>query len=140
MQLQHKIIITLLPLGQFNCAPPLTKPISTVKQHMQEVIIPASNVLFAAAGETPKNDAEWGKVKSSALALVDSGKWLFAYPLTIDSQPWLQATQNLVDAAQTTVKAATVKDADTVAVAGNILYQACESCHAVYLNKLVKIE
>lgn len=128
-------IIAILPLGLANCACPLIQSGTTVKRHMQEVAVPASNAVFAVAGETPKDDAEWKNVRANALAVVDSGEWLLDYPSTGDSQVWRQAAKNLADAAKAAATAADAKDADNVATAGNRLYEACESCHASYLNK-----
>lgn len=136
MQLR-KSLVALLLLGLASCASPLIASNTTVKQHMQEVIIPASNAVFAVAGEAPKDDAEWENVRVNALALVDSGEWLLAYPPTLESKIWRQSAKDSIDAANAAVKAAEAKDSDNVAVAGNTLYEACESCHASYLNKPV---
>ncbi len=102
---------------------------------MQEITIPASNVVFAVAGTEPKDDNEWKNVRANALVLVDSGEWLLAYPAKANQQPWQEAARNMLDAAKKAALAAEAKQAENVADAGNSLYEACESCHATYLNK-----
>jgi cytochrome c556 len=135
--LLRKSLVALLPLGLASCAQPRVAPHATVKQHMQEITIPASNSVFAVAGKEPQADNEWKHVKANALALVDSGEWLMTYPSQVDQQPWLEAARNMVDAAKKAAQAAEAKQAENAAEAGNSLYEACESCHAAYLHKPV---
>jgi hypothetical protein len=125
----------LLAVVLANCAQPLLKSDVSVKQHMLAVTIPASTVVFAVAGQAPKEAAEWQAVKANALALVDSGAWLLAHPPAVASQHWLQTAKNMVDAAQAAATATETKDAESVANAGNTLYETCANCHAEYLNK-----
>jgi|APLak6261659701_1056019.scaffolds.fasta_scaffold07913_2 cytochrome c556 len=133
----RRIIVALLALGIASCAHLFTGSNATVKQHMQEVTIPASNTVFAVAGEAPKDDAEWKIVRASALALAESGQWLLDNAPKADSQIWRKTAKDLADAAKAAALAAEAKDSDNVSVAGNTLYEACESCHASYLNKPV---
>jgi len=133
----RKTIVALLALEIASYGQFLTASNATVKQHMQEITVPASNAVFAVAGEAPKNDAEWKTVRTNALALVESGQWLLDNAPTADSQIWRKATKNLADAAKAAALAAKAKDTDNVSVAGNTLYEACESCHASYLKKPV---
>lgn len=128
-------LIAMLPLGLANCAHPLIQSGATVQQHMQQVTVPAANTVFAVAGTEPKDDNEWATVKTHALALEDSGAWLLAYPAQVDQQRWQEAAGNMRDAAKKAAIAADAKDADSVISAGNTLYEACESCHAVYLTQ-----
>lgn len=131
----RKTIAAFLALGIASCAHLLTGPDATVKQHMQEVTVPASDAVFAVAGETPKDDAGWKNVKTSALALADSGQWLLDNAPTADPQIWRKTAKDLADAAKAAALAAEIKDSDNVSAAGNTLYEACESCHASYLKK-----
>ena len=105
-----------------------------VKTHMKDVTVPASNMVFAVANETPKNNEEWRNVKANALALVESGKWLLKTPF--ENEPiWKQATEQMMNAAKSVAKATETKDTEKAIDAGDALYTACETCHAVYLNK-----
>jgi cytochrome c556 len=134
MPLRKTVVALLLALGIAGCACPLINSNITVKQHMHAVTIPASNIVFAVASEAPKDDAEWENVRVNALALIDSGEWLLESAPTVDSQIWRQSAKDLIDAANAAVRAAEAKDTDNASVAGNTLYEACESCHASYLN------
>ena len=65
---------------------PITKPVASVKQIMQGIVDPATNVVFGAVSSTstkagvietaPKTDREWELVGNSAAALVESGNLL----------------------------------------------------------------
>lgn len=111
------------------------KPVATVKQIMQGITIPASNTVFAVAGETPADDAAWHAVEVSALAVAESGNLLLMKPRAVDEGDWRQFTTALIDAAARAAEAARSKDAEKASLAGDDLYNTCEQCHAKYLPK-----
>lgn len=136
MQLQKALGFAVLffSIAKVSIAAKPNETNAEVKTHMKDVIVPASNTVFAVANETPKNDEEWRKVKVNALALVESGKWLLKTPF--ENQPiWKQATEQMMNAAKSVAKATETKDTEKVIDTGDVLYAACEACHAVYLNK-----
>jgi len=111
------------------------KPVATVKQVMLGITIPASNAVFAVAGEAPKDDAGWQAVEASALAVAESGNLLLMKPRAVDDQEWKQYALALVDAGAKAAEAARAKDADRTSIAGDDLYNTCEQCHAKYMPK-----
>jgi hypothetical protein len=111
------------------------KPIATVKQVMLGITVPASNAVFAVAGEAPKDDAGWQAVEASALAVAESGNLLLMKPRAIDDPEWKQFALALVDAGAKAAEAARSKDAEKTGIAGDVMYNVCEQCHAKYLPK-----
>jgi hypothetical protein len=111
------------------------KPVATVKQVMLGITIPASNAVFAVAGEAPKDDAGWQAIEASALAVAESGNLLLMKPRAVDDKEWKQFALALVDAGAKAAEAARAKDADKASTAGDDLYNTCEQCHAKYMPK-----
>ena len=111
------------------------KPVATVKQVMHAITIPASNAVFAVAGEAPADDAAWQAVEAHALAVAESGNLLLMKPRLIDENEWKQYALALVDAGARAAEAARAKDADKTSLAGDDMYGVCEQCHAKYLPK-----
>jgi hypothetical protein len=111
------------------------KPVATVKQVMLGITVPASNAVFAVAGEAPKDDAGWQAVEASALAVAESGNLLLMKPRAVDDPEWQQFALALVDAGAKAAEAARSKDAEKTGTAGDDMYNVCEHCHAKYLPK-----
>ena len=110
--------------------PPIPfKSIATVKQLMNALTVPASNVVFGAAGEPPKDDEDWLNVERNALALAESGNLLMLPGRARDDTEWRQQSVALIEAATLAVAAAEAKNAGKLAEAGDAIYAACESCH-----------
>ena len=120
------------PAGAANDA---FKPVATVKQVMLGITIPASNAVFAVAGEAPADDAGWQAVEASALAVAESANLLLMKPRAVDDEEWKQYSYALIDAGVRAAEAARAKDVDKTSVAGDDMYTACEQCHAKYLPK-----
>jgi len=110
------------------------RPIATVGQIMQTMIVPFSDAVFMAASEPPKTDAGWAAVGGSALALAESGNLLMVGPRARDKAEWMKMARQQVDAAAAVMKAAADKDADALSSTGDALYETCESCHMRYMN------
>jgi hypothetical protein len=111
------------------------KPVATVKQVMLGITMPASNAVFAVAGEAPADDAAWQAVKASALAVAESGNLLLMKPRAKNDQEWNQFALALVDAGVKAAEAARTKNAEATGTAGDDMYTVCEQCHAKYLPK-----
>ena len=119
--------------GDTAAASDAFKPVATVKQVMLGITIPASNAVFAVAGEAPADDAGWQAVEASALAVAESGNLLLMKPRAVDDREWKQYALALVDAGARAAEAARAKDAEKTSVAGDDMYNACEGCHAKYM-------
>jgi hypothetical protein len=119
------------------------EPIGTLKQVMRGVVLPNSDILFSVAQTPPKNDKEWAVVQDSAIAIAESAA-LISMPgrllsngqkVPLARPDWIKFTQELVDAANATYKAAQTKSQDVVTVSLDRLSNACDSCHEVYRDK-----
>jgi hypothetical protein len=111
------------------------KPVATVKQVMLGITIPASNAVFAVAGEAPADEAGWQAVEASAMAVAESGNLLLMKPRAVDDQQWKQFALALVDAGSKAAEAARAKNAELTGVAGDDMYNVCEQCHVQYMKK-----
>jgi hypothetical protein len=111
------------------------KPVASIKQVMLGITVPASNAVFAVAGEVPADDAAWQNVEASALAVAESGNLLLMKPRAKDDAEWTQFAQALVDAGVKAAEAARTKNAEATGTAGDDMYNVCEQCHAKYLPK-----
>jgi hypothetical protein len=111
------------------------KPVATVKQVMLGITVPASNAVFAVAGEAPKDEAGWQAVEASALAVAESGNLLLMKPRALEDPEWKQFALALVDAGAKAAEAARSKDAEKTGIAGDDMYNVCEQCHAKYFPK-----
>ena len=110
------------------------RPIATVRQIMEAMIVPFSDEVVQAASEPPTTDAQWTKVQGAALALAESGNLLMIGPRARDKAEWMKMARRQVDAAAAVMKAAAAKDADALSSTGDALYETCESCHTRYMN------
>jgi len=111
------------------------KPVASVKQVMLGITVPASNAVFAVAGEAPADEAGWTSVEASALAVAESGNLLLMKPRAKDDPEWKQFALALVDAGVKAAEAARSKNAEATGIAGDDMYNVCEQCHAKYLPK-----
>ena len=111
------------------------KPVATAKQVMLGITVPASNVVFAVAGEAPADDAAWQAVEASALAVAESGNLLLMQPRAVDEHEWRQFALALIDAGAGAAAAARAKDVEKTGIAGDDMYTVCEQCHEKYLPK-----
>ena len=105
---------------------------ATVKEVMLAMTIPASDAIFSAAFETPKDAQAWKDVRQSALTLAESGTLLMSGERAKDNSTWLDMSRALVAQAQAALKAIDAKDPDALATAGDDLYVTCKTCHDRY--------
>jgi len=119
------------------------EPVGTLKQVMRGIVLPNSDILFSVAQTPPKNDKEWAVVQDSAIALAESAA-LISMPgrllsngqkVPLEHADWVKFTQELVDAANASYKAAQTKNQDVVTVSLDRLSNACDRCHEVYRDK-----
>jgi len=127
-------IALLLASGVARAQQPTLKPIATVRQLMQAMIVPFSDAVFDAAFEPPKTDAQWTAVRATALALAESGNLLMIGRRARDEGEWMRMARDEVDAAEAVIKAIDAKNATALAAAGDVLYETCDTCHARYMH------
>jgi hypothetical protein len=114
--------------------PATIKPIASVRQIMEMMIVPFSDAIFHAASEPPKTAKEWTDLRGTAVALAESGNLLMIGSRARDKGEWMKMARQEVDAAEAVLKALDAKDADKLSAAGDALYETCENCHTRYLR------
>jgi len=107
---------------------------ATVKQVMQTMTEPSSEVIFTAASEPPKDQQQWEAVRKSAVVLAESGRLLMTGGRAKDNTTWMEMARALVNQAEATLKAAEAKNSDALSKAGDDVYLTCETCHARYMD------
>lgn len=107
----------------------------TVKQVMLTMTIPASDAIFSAASEPPKDPQAWLELRKNVLTLAESGDLLMTGGRAKDTTAWMEMARALVTQARATLKAVDARNADALAQAGDDVYTTCETCHAKYMEQ-----
>lgn len=118
------------------------RPVASVAQIMNGIVIPASTVVYEAVSTTvtaagieeiaPKNDLEWEMVAANSAALIEAGNLMLMPGHAVDNEQWTAITREFMDAAGLALKAAQAKDKDAFLGAGSTLNETCDKCHERY--------
>lgn len=108
------------------------RPVASVTQLMQAMVIPASSTLFDVARNVPETDEAWADVRNQAVILAESGNLLMMGDRAQGSDVWISTSKALVEAGAAALKAAEGKDVAAIADVGNQIIEACESCHETH--------
>jgi len=128
--------LSLLFLAQTGAAQaPTYEPVGTILQLMNGIIVPASNAVFKAPNDPPKDDKEWAVIQNNALLLAESGNLLIVPGRAKDDGEWIKDSRALIDAGSVALKAANAKDIDGVTLAGDPILASCSGCHHRYDSK-----
>ena len=111
------------------------RPVASVAQIMQAMVVPSSNSLFDVARHAPESDEQWAAVRNSAVLLAESGNLLLMGKRSKDTAVWRETSLALVDAGAAALRAAEAKDAAAVIEAGNLMVDACETCHETHWDR-----
>jgi cytochrome c553 len=106
--------------------------VGNMSQLMIDVIYPTSDAIFYVERNPPKNDQDWGVLRTNALTLAESGNLLMMGARARDQGDWIKDAKLLVDAGNAAYKAARAKDLNAVAAVNDQLYAACVTCHQQY--------
>ena len=93
------------------------------------MVVPASNKLFDVPRNVPEDDSGWADVRHSAVLLAESGTLLMRDGRAEDSDIWAATSRALAEAGEAALKAARARDPEAIGEAGNLLIDACETCH-----------
>ena len=126
--------VIVLLTGTVAVAQSTFQPIATVRELMERIIVPTSDMVFGVAGEAPKDGEGWTALGNSALTLAESGNLLLMSTPSGDKGVWSEQSKALRAAAAAAYKAANAKDADAVIEAGDKIYETCAGCHEQYLK------
>jgi cytochrome c556 len=105
------------------------KAAPSVMEVMMTMTVPASDAIFSAASDPPKDDAQWVALRPNARTLADSGRALATMDRAKDTREWTEMARALVTQAEATLTAIDRKDADALSVAGEDVYLTCKTCH-----------
>lgn len=105
---------------------------TSVKQVMLTMTIPASDAIFTAASEPPKDDHMWQEVRKSALVLQESAELLLRRDLAKDDAMWTELARALITHAKAASKAVDAKNVEAVAQVADDMYTTCKACHDEY--------
>jgi cytochrome c553 len=129
--------------------PPPFKPVTTVLELMESVIVHAADVYWDSVQITvdetgvheryPRTDEEWESVWVAALSVAESGNLLMMTPRAVDDGAWMQFARSLVDAGVEAAAAAEARDVNRVFAAGEQVYTVCTSCHGRYADGLQRV-
>ena len=106
-----------------------------VKHVMVTMTVPASDAIFTAAYEPPKDERQWVVLRASAETLAESGRLLATVDRAKGDSEWKEMARALVTQAEATFKAVDAKDAEALAQAGDDLYLTCKTCHDRYMGQ-----
>jgi hypothetical protein len=111
---------------------PTFQPVGTMSQLMVDVIYPASDAIFYAFREPPKNEHEWNILQGQALIVAESGNLLMTPGRARDQDKWIADARLLVDVGAAAYKAAKAKNLDAIVALNQQLNDACVTCHRDY--------
>ena len=113
-------------------APSSFQPVGNMSQLMVDVIYPTSDAIFYVERNVPKNDRDWGVLRTNALTLAECGNLLMMGSRARDQGDWIKDAKLLVDAGAAAFKAAQAKDLNAVLALNDQLNTACVTCHQQY--------
>lgn len=105
------------------------RPVASVTELMNSMLIPASNALFNVPRQVPEDDAGWETVRNHAIVLAESGNLLLVEGRAQESEVWKSTSVALIEAGEAALKAAKARDVDAILEVGNQIIDACERCH-----------
>lgn len=105
------------------------KPVASVTQIMQAMVIPSSNALFDVPRNPPADESGWAAVRNHAIVLAESGNLLLIGNRAQDSEVWTRTSRALAESGEIALKAAQARDVSAITEVGGRIIEACESCH-----------
>lgn len=124
-------------------APPPFVASTDMKQLMNWIIDPNADIVWASVGTilskdgreeiAPRTDEQWATIRNSAALIAESGNLLMMAGRARNQDDWMVKARAMIDAAVEAMKAAEVKDAESLFTAGSDIYLACSACHAQYI-------
>jgi hypothetical protein len=125
-------VILLLLVGAAFAQAPTFQSVGTMSQLMVDIIYPASDAIFYAFREPPKNEHEWNILQGQALMVAESGNLLMLPSRARDQDKWMTDAKLLVDVGAAAYKAAKAKNMDAIVALNEQLNTACVTCHQDY--------
>jgi hypothetical protein len=130
--------ILLILAGAALAQAPTFQPVGSMSQLMVDIIYPASDAIFYAFREPPKNEHEWNILQGNALTLAESGNLLMMPSRARDQEGWIKDSKLLVEVGAAAYKAAKAHNMDGVLAVNDQLNTACITCHQEYRSNYRK--
>ena len=111
------------------------RAIANVSELHELLISPASDAVFNAAGNPPREAKGWTAARDQALLLAESGNLLMIGTRVRDNGNWMKMSRAMVDAAALAATAAQKKDATALEAAADALTITCMTCHRPYRDQ-----
>jgi hypothetical protein len=106
------------------------KPVATMKQLMLDVIHPSSNSLLLLINRGgPADEKGWAEARRSAMTLAEAGNLLV---MRNRAAAWVADARLLSDVGTAAYRAASDKDARSLAALADRLDSSCTTCHAQF--------
>jgi hypothetical protein len=154
------LLLTMAALCACRSEAPPTEPVATtgpeyhpvadVKQVMNWILDPSSDVIWGAVGTiiteegqqelAPETDEQWTAIRDSAAIVAEAGNLLLMPGRARDQGDWAKHAHDLTKAAQVAIAAAEAKDTASLFTAGGDIYLVCTACHQQYALELKKID
>jgi len=99
------------------------------------LITPASDAVFEASSNPPKDEKGWTVARNQALLLAEGANLLMMGSRVRDNGNWMKMSRALVDAAALAATAAEKKDAQALEAAADPITVACMECHRPYRDQ-----
>ena len=110
------------------------RPVASVRQIMEALIVPASDVVFNVA-DPPADATAWAGIERQAAVLAEGGNLLLIGDRVREGEAWAPSARALVDGAARAAAAARDKNFDALVEASDAVYGTCVACHATHLPK-----
>lgn len=137
------------PAVQAAAAGPEYHQVADVKQVMNWILDPSSDVIWGAVGSitteagtqelAPETDEQWTAIRDAAVIIAESGNLLLMPGRARDQGDWTKHAHELTRTAQEAITAAEAKDKDSLFTAGGDIYLVCTACHQQYALDLKKV-
>jgi hypothetical protein len=138
------------PAEQAGASGPEYHQVADVKQLMNWILDPSSDVIWGAVGtvideqgekeHAPETDEQWIAVRDAAAIIAESGNLLLMPGRARDQDDWAKHSHALTKAAQEALAAAEAKDTASLFTAGGDIYLVCTACHEQYALDLKKVD
>ena len=109
-------------------APGLTDA-STTRQVHDALVIPGSNLLFAAESEAPATDEAWAQVQEGARKVLEGAELLKTGSRPEGRADWIAAADAVIAATKTTAEALAQNNAEDLVFTNGDMMTGCTSCH-----------
>ncbi len=140
MRFRHLVLAAGLPLVVGAGVQPSAT--TGVREIMATMVDPSANYIWQSVSiivtskgveeKFPRTDREWSELRKAATLLAEGGSLLKKDRRRAGDSDWMNWSQAIIDAADTTLKAVDAKNPDQILAVGEEIYNTCVGCHGGY--------